>query len=411
MVGTASGWRLAISQSNRTVDEAGPLVFVGGAGDFSDDGMIVHPEDFDAQIIGALANVVADLGQRGCGLADVFRLKAFYQSDGSRDAWGLLAALHRAFDLDPAPAISLQPMPLQPFAGQTVQLQAIAAEGWRDNADLRVIEAPVPDRVGYLFDRPRHTVGLRAGELIVVPGRTAMDDQGEPLALGRGVEQTDIIMDGIEATLAELGASYQDAIKMESYYFGATMDEWAPMSARRAEYFREPAAPSTSVPCHALYPEGSITMIEALAMRDHWNGFDKYIPREDRWPERVWDWPIEMPYRQGMGLRDMIWTGGQVPFEEAMNQGNAVHVDDPLEQARFTMGYVNGIVEAFGKSTRDYALLVCYFASDGSQAATEAFVGAIADTIDGELPPMTLVPQPKMHSDDITVEIWGVARG
>ena len=44
-------------------------------------------------------------------------------------------------------------------------------------------------------------------------------------------------------------------------------------------------------------------------------------------------------------------------------------------------------------------------------AVTEAFVGAVADTIDGELPPLTLVPQPKMHSDDFTVEIWGVAKG
>ena len=411
MTGNETGWRLPISQSNRTVDDAGPLIFVGGAGDFDDQGPIAHPGDLDAQITGALANVAADLTRRGCTLADVFRLKAFYKSDGGRDAWALLAALRRAFDVDPAPAITLQPMPLQPFEGQEIQLQAIAAKGWRHESDLRVVEAPVPDRAAALFDRPRHTVGLRAGELIVVPGRTAMDDQGRPLALGQGVEQTDLIMAGIEATLAELGAGYQDAIKMESYYFGATMDEWAPMSARRATYFREPAAPSTSVPCHALYPEGSITMIEALAMRDHWNGFDKYIPRDDRWPERVWDWPIEMPYRQGMRLRGMIWTGGQVPFEEGMNQGKAVHVGDPLAQARFTMGYVNGIVEAFGRSTRDYALLVCYFASDGGQATTEAFVGAIAETIDGELPPLTLVPQPKMHSDDITVEIWGVAKG
>ncbi|MFP6743640.1 MAG: Rid family hydrolase, partial [Alphaproteobacteria bacterium] len=126
---------------------------------------------------------------------------------------------------------------------------------------------------------------------------------------------------------------------------------------------------------------------------------------------RVWDWPIPVPYRQGARLRNMIWTGGQVPMEEGNNQGNAVHVGDPLEQTRFTMDYVNDIVAAYGKSTRDYALLVCYFTSDGSQAATEAFVGAVADTIDGELPPMTLVPQPKMHSDDFTVEIWGVAKG
>jgi len=411
MAGTGNGWRLPITQANRTVDEAGLLVFIGGAGDFDDHGLIVHPGDFDAQMTGAIANVAANLALRGYGLADVFRLKAFYKSEGRRDSWPVLAELRRAFDWELAPAITLQPMPLQAFEDQEIQLQVIAAKGWRDNADLRTIEAPVPDRVAALFDRPRHTVGLRAGELIVVPGRTAMDDQGRPLVPGQGIEQTDIIMHSIEATLAELGAGYQDAIKMESYYFGATLDEWEPMSARRATYFREPAAPSTSVPCHALYPPGSITMIEALAMRDHLNGFDKYIPRDDRWPERVWDWPIEMPYRQGMRLRNMIWTGGQVPFEEAMNQGKAVHVGDPLAQASFTMGYVNDIVEAFGKTTQDYALLVCYFASDGSQAATEAFVGAIADTIGGELPPLTLVPQPKMHSDDITVEIWGVAKG
>ena len=411
MAGNESGWRLPIAQSNRTVDDAGPLVFVGGTGDFGGDGLIVHPGDLEAQIPGAMANVAGDLGKRGCGLADVVRLKAFYKSDGSRDEWAVLAALRRAFDADLAPAITTHPVPQQAFDGQEIQIQAMATKGWRQGPNVRSVESPVPDHVADRFDRPRYTIGLRAGEFIAVPGRIAIDDQGNPLAAGQAIEQTDIIMSGMEATLAELGASYQDAIKKEGYYFGVTMDEWAPMAARRASYFREPAPPATVVPCHVLYPKGCVTKVEVLAMRDHWNGFDKYIPREDRWPERVWDWPIPVPYRQGARLRDMIWTGGQVPMEEANNQGNAVHVGDPLEQARFTMSYVNDIVAAFGKSTRDYALLVCYFTSDGSQATTEAFVGAVADTIDGELPPLTLVPQPKMHSDDFTVEIWGVARG
>ena len=411
MAGNGGGWRLPITQPHRTVEDAGPLVFVGGAGDFGSGGSIAHPGDFDVQVQGAMANVAADLGRRGCSLADVVRLKAFYKSDGSRDEWALLAALRRAFDADLAPAITTHPVPQQAFDDQEIQIQAMATKGWRDGPNVRSVEAPVPDHVAALFDRPRYTRGLRAGEFIAVPGRTAMDDQGKPLALGQGIEQTDIIMASMEATLAELGASYQDAIKKEGYYFGTTMDEWAPMAARRASYFREPAPPATVVPCHVLYPEGCVTKVEVLAMRDEWNGFDKYIPREDQWPARVWDWPIPVPYRQGARLRNMIWTGGQVPMEEANNQGNAVHVGDPLEQTRFTMDYVNDIVAAYGKSTRDYALLVCYFTSDGSQAATEAFVGAVADTIDGELPPMTLVPQPKMHSDDFTVEIWGVAKG
>jgi hypothetical protein len=56
-------------------------------------------------------------------------------------------------------------------------------------------------------------------------------------------------------------------------------------------------------------------------------------------------------------------------------------------------------------------MLVCYFTSDGSQAMTERFLDAVADCVAGPLPPITCVAQPHMHSDDMTVEIWGVARG
>ena len=38
-------------------------------------------------------------------------------------------------------------------------------------------------------------------------------------------------------------------------------------------------------------------------------------------------------------------------------------------------------------------------------------VGFPAAMGSGPLPPLTLVPQPHMHTKDMTVEIWGVARG
>ena len=165
MAGNGGGWRLPITQPHRTVEDAGPMVFVGGAGDFGSGGSIVHPGDFDAQVQGAMANVAADLGRRGCSLADVVRLKAFYKSDGSRDEWALLAALRRAFDADLAPAITTHPVPQQAFDGQEIQIQAMATKGWRDGPNVRSVEAPVPDHVAALFDRPRYTRGLRAGEL------------------------------------------------------------------------------------------------------------------------------------------------------------------------------------------------------------------------------------------------------
>ena len=54
------------------------------------------------------------------------------------------------------------------------------------------------------------------------------------------------------------------------------------------------------------WPADAATKIELLAMRRTRGGFDKYIPREDCWPERVWDWPIPLPYRQAIKLRDTI---------------------------------------------------------------------------------------------------------
>jgi enamine deaminase RidA (YjgF/YER057c/UK114 family) len=404
-----SGWRLPIARDHRTSATAGPLVFVGGAGDFDRQGRIRNPEDFEAQLRGALDNVAAALADRDCGLADVVRLKGYYSSDGSRNEWAVLAALACAFEDAPAPTISLLPVPLQPFAGQTIQLQAIACPGWRTGPNIRAVEAAVPADAASLFDRPAVTRALRAGEVISVALQAALDGEGLATTPGDGLAQTDVVMARIDEALAALGASFQDVIKKEGYYVGTTMDQWAPMAERRARHFREPGPVATVVPAHVLCPEGVVTKVEVLAMRAEWNGFDKYIAREDRWPARVWDWPIPVPYRQGLRLRDMIWTGGQVPFEEGLNTGKAVHAGDLAAQTRFTMGYVNDIVEAFAHPSRDYAMLVCYFASGGTPAETEAFIDTIAETVDGALPPLTVVPQPHMHSAEIGVEIWGVA--
>ena len=369
-----------------------------------------HPGDLDAQIDGAMANTAAALGIEGCTLNDVVRLKVYYRSDGSVDEWVVLAALSRHFADAPPPAISPHPVPLQPFDNQAVQVQAIAQRGWRDGNGVRAVTEDVPAAHRATFEERPITRGLRAGELISAAARTATDEHGN-IEGGNAVEQSHLIMQSLGRTLEGLGAGFQDAIKMEGYYFGTDLDQWAPMAEARATYFHEPGPVATVVPCHGLYPPQALTKIEVLAMRDQWNGFDKYIARDDRWPRRVWDWPIPVPYRQGIRLRDTIWTGGQVPFAPGMNQGDVVLPGELLAQTRFTMSYVDDILRAFEANPGDLRLLVCYFASSGSQAETQAFVGAIADCVAGPLPPITVVPQPRMHTEDLLVEIWGVARG
>ena len=64
---------------------AGPLTFVGGAGDFGDDGAIRHAGDLDAQLDGALANIADALAAESCTLDDLVRLHVYFTDD--RDDW------------------------------------------------------------------------------------------------------------------------------------------------------------------------------------------------------------------------------------------------------------------------------------------------------------------------------------
>ena len=406
----ASNWQLPIGHSHHRAASAGGLTFVGGAGDLDATGAIRNPGNLEAQIEGAMDNLAEALAAENCTIGDVVRLKAYYTDDKVND-WHIIAALARRLIDDPLPAISTVPVPLQPFSGQCIQIQAIAQRGWRDFDDIRVAARPVPAAARALLgDRPL-TGGLRAGEFITISNRSAADGDDAIAAPGDGIAQSHAIMEFHEKTLAELGASLQDAVKMEGHYFGTNREQWAGLAKARASHFHDPGPVATVVPCHRLWPEGAVTKVEVLGVRENWNGFDKYIPREDHWPKRVWDWPINFPYRQGISARDVIWLGGQVPSEPYSNSGKRMLEGQLLPQTRMAMSYIEDLLRPFGRRPADLKVMICYFTSDGSQAETEAFVATLADCVGGALPPMTLVPQPMMHSPEIKVEIWGAAQG
>ena len=383
---------------------------MGGAGDLDAAGVIRNPGDIDTQIVGAMANLAEALAAENCVIGDVVRLKAYYTAPDTDD-WPIIAALAKLLPDEPLPAISTLPEPHQPFTDQLIQLQAIAQRDWRQGDDIRVATRPVPATARDLLgDRPL-TGAIRAGEFIAVSNRTAADGDDVIADPGDGIAQSHIIMGIYEDALAEIGASLQDAVKMEGYYFGTTREQWAGMAKARASHFHEPGPVATVVPGHNLWPKDAVTKIEVLAIRERWNGFDKYIPREDHWPKRVWDWPIPLPYRQGISARDVIWLGGQVPSEPYSNSGKRMLEGQLMPQTRMAMSYIEDLLRPFGRRPGDLKFLVCYFASEGSQAETEAFVATLADCVGGALPPMTLVPQPHMHSPEIKVEIWGAAQG
>lgn len=408
---TKSIWRMPTASDHQVSGTAGPLTFVGCGADLDGEGRIRNPGDLERQIAGAMAAIGDALAPESCTLDDVVRLKAFYTAEEGASDWPVIAAIAKAIRMNPMPVISTVPEPMQPFAGQRVQIQAIAQRGWRKHPDVRVVTRPVPRKARGLFKGRDVTGGLRAGEFIAVANRAAADGDDKIAKPKDPVAQSHAIMETHEATLAALGASTQDAVKMEGYYFGTSLMEWAPLARARGSHFREPGPVATVVPCHRLAPAGALTKVEVMAMRALWNGFDKYIPREDFWPSRVWDWTIPLPYRQAFRLRDMVWLGGQVANTPHTNKGGVVFPGQLVPQTRFVMSLLEDLLRGFDRHPSDLKLLVAYFTSDGTPGDTERFLATIAASVGGSLPPITVVPKPMMHDPMTMVEIWGVAQG
>ncbi|MEM1199950.1 MAG: Rid family hydrolase, partial [Pseudomonadota bacterium] len=334
-------WRWPTDRVHHVSGSAATLTFVGGAGDFDSNGTIRSPDNLEAQIEGTLSNIADALAAESCTLADIIRIKAYFTADCND--WQVIAQIAALLPDDPMPSISTVPEPLQPFAGQQIQIQVIAQRGWRNHADVRVATRPVPSQWADQFEGRNVTAGLRAGEFITISNRTAEEADGTLAAPGEGVAQSHTIMSFHEATLAELGAGMQDCVKMEGHFFGTTREDWAPLALARASHFAEPGPPATVVPCQRLNPDGAVTKIDVMAMRQKRHTYDKYIPREDFWPDRVWDWPLNLPYRQAIRLRDMIWLGGQVPSEPFANTGKRMMPGNLPGQTRLTMSVVEDL--------------------------------------------------------------------
>ena len=99
-----------------------------------------------------------------------------------------------------------------------------------------------------------------------------------------------------------------------------------------------------------------------------------------------------------------------MPSEPFTNKGRRVMAGQLHPQTRFTMTYIEDLLNAFGRRPTDLRLMVCYYTAANGETDTRAFVDTLRDSI-GALPPMTLVAKPMMHTPENTVEIWGVARG
>ena len=113
-------------QYSQSVVADGPLVWVAGQGGFGSDGVVVDPDDFEAQLRQAYANLRAGLEANGASLATVGKMNVYLSRASDYDSFKRVRA--ELFS-PPYPASTALVSGGFLFDGMLVEMDAIARVG------------------------------------------------------------------------------------------------------------------------------------------------------------------------------------------------------------------------------------------------------------------------------------------
>jgi 2-iminobutanoate/2-iminopropanoate deaminase len=115
--------------------------------------------------------------------------------------------------------------------------------------------------------------GWRVGSQVFVGGQLALDERGEVLGAGDIELQTRIVFENVTKVLEAGGATWEDVVKLNTYYvFDGDRSEaqefWRKMTAVRMEFLPDPGPCGTGVRVDGLMYDGLLIEVEAIAIVD-----------------------------------------------------------------------------------------------------------------------------------------------
>jgi 2-iminobutanoate/2-iminopropanoate deaminase len=115
--------------------------------------------------------------------------------------------------------------------------------------------------------------GWRVGPLVFVGGQLALDDDGAVIGPGDIELQTQIVFENVTKVLEEAGATWEDVVKLNTYYVfdgdpAAAQEFWTKMTAVRMQYLPDPGPCGTGVRVAGLMYDGLLIEVEAIAVVD-----------------------------------------------------------------------------------------------------------------------------------------------
>lgn len=113
--------------------------------------------------------------------------------------------------------------------------------------------------------------GWKAGDFLFTGGQISADEKGRVIGEGDIEVQTRNVFEGITTVLREGGCTWEDVIKLNTYYVFDAADEeltpyWEKMTKVRLEFLADPGPAATAVRVAGLIYPGLLIEAEAIAL-------------------------------------------------------------------------------------------------------------------------------------------------
>jgi len=207
------------------------------------------------------------------------------------------------------------------------------------------------------YHSPRYVSGLLARSLITTAGRVAKTLDGDVVAPGDAGAQTKHIMEALEATLSEAGATFADAVKMTTIYVDE--EDWPSIVEAYSPYLTSPHPPHTAMRVQSLgSPDLRLEIEIAAAPTGNSNNMrqrEENMPIQALNPSTIYNSPR---YASGMRAGNILFTAGRVPLDR---DGNVVAPEDASKQTEHIMRDLQEILSDGGAQLSDVVYVHTYF--------------------------------------------------
>lgn len=335
-------WKLGLDVANNSQGiRCNKHIFIAGQVDLDDHARVQHPGDLLAQAKSSMAYVGRVLEDAGADMADLVKLTVFYVPTAGLQEARLASAIGKAMgDIEsPGPALALVPLPGLAYPGMVVEIEGWAMRGCNGER--------LPRQAAWRADGPRlprpFSQAIRCEEMIFTSLITSFDENDVVRGKGGEAEQCAIVLPKLDALLGQLGADLQDVVKANSWFAEpGTKESWAEPALVRGRFYREPGPAATGISLPSLASADLAYACDLIAMRGV--GGER-LARTSVWPDGHWDWPVHLPYRQGLRAGDLVFLGGQVALAP---DASVLAPGDMIEQTKISMAYIKTILGELG---------------------------------------------------------------